>query len=167
MTLPKRNWYSLLVNDPENFGPVVDAYDYYVEQYEEGRKEADGLMRRGKSIEAAKMALPGITDYRYNQLQEADQIIGFLQNREKRLLGVNRRRYREHYNRELTDGMVEKYAETDPDLLDIAEIRNNFALVRNKLLALTKHHEVLHFQLLSIGKLRAAGIQGAVFESNA
>jgi hypothetical protein len=163
MSLPKKNWYSLLISDPENTDPLSEAYDYYIEQYDEGRREADLFMRNGKPIEAAKIAISSISAYRYDQLQGIEQLMEFLENREKRLKGVKRRLFREHYNRELNDSMVERYVESDADVLNLVEVRNWFALVRNKFLALTKQHEIIHYQLLSVGKLRAAGIVGSVF----
>jgi hypothetical protein len=160
--LSKQNWYSKLTSDPDDLSPIADAYDYYIEQYEQGVHESNALVKRGNRVEQASTLLPGISGHRFAQLQEIEQIIGFLENREKRLLGAKRRSFREHYNRELTDSMVEKYAETDPDVLDLAEIRNMFALARNKFLSLTKHHEFLHFQLTNITKLREKGIEGTL-----
>lgn len=160
--LAKRNWYATLTAAPDDLSPVADAYDYYMEQYHDGFRETNALVKRGERVEEAAARLPGISGYRFAQLQEIEQIMGFLENREKRLLGIKRRLFREHYNRELTDSMVEKYAETDPDVLDMAEIRNMFALVRNKFLSLTKHHEYLHFQLSNITKLRENGIEGTL-----
>lgn len=162
MSLAKQNWYGQLRSKPTDLSPITDAYDYYLEQYEKGLAETHALTRRGEKVENAAMSLPGYSGYRFAQLQEIEQLIGFLENQEKRLLGAKRRLFREHYNRELTDSMVEKYAETDPDLLDLAEIRNMFALVRNKFLSLTKHHENLHFQLSNIIKLRERGIEGTL-----
>jgi hypothetical protein len=160
--LSKRNWYSRLTSNPDDLSPIADAYDYYMEQYEDGVQESNALVKRGERMDEASTRLPGISAYRFAQLQEIEQIIGFLENREKRLLGAKRRAFREHYNRELTDSMVEKYAETDPDVLDMAEIRNMFALARNKFLALTKQHEYLHFQLTNLTKLREKGIEGTL-----
>jgi hypothetical protein len=149
-------WYLALTSNPDDLSPIADAYDYYMDQYEDGRTEANALVARGNQVIDAASRLPGITGYRFAQLQEIEQIMAFMENREKRLLGIKRRQFREHYNRELNDSMVEKYAETDPDVLDLAEIRNMFALVRNKFLALTRHHEYLHFQISNITKLRQA-----------
>lgn len=154
-------WYSKLTSDPDDLSPIADAYDYYMQQYEDGQAEAKALMKRGARVEEASARLPGICGHRFAQLQEIEQIMHFLENREKRLIGIKRRLFREHYNRELTDSMVEKYADTDSEVLELAEIRNMFALVRNKFLALTKHHEYLHFQISNITKLRAQGIEDA------
>lgn len=156
-------WYVKLLGDPDDLSPVTDAYDHYMQQYEAGRAEADSLVRPSNQVADAARKLPGEAAYRYAQLQEIEQIMAFLENREKRMIGVKRRKFREHYNRELNDSMVEKYAETDPEVLDLAEIRNMFALVRNKFLALTKHHEYLHFQISNIAKLKDKGIEGVRF----
>jgi hypothetical protein len=156
-------WYAMLIGDPDDLSPIAEAYDHYLQQYEEGAAEAKELVRRGVEVADACRRLPGIAGYRYAQWQEIEQIMGFLEHREKRLLGAKRRTFREHYNRELNDSMVERYAETDPEVLEIAEVRNMFALVRNKFLALTKEHEYLHFQLSNIAKLKDKGIEGVRF----
>lgn len=155
-------WYSQLTANPDDLTPVVDAYEAYMDEYEEGCREANDLSNQGPKVAMdVAMKLPGIAAYRWSQLQEIEQIICFLENREKRLLGVKRRHFREHYARELNNSMVEKYAESDPDVLDLAEIRNMFALVRNKFLALTKQHEMLHFQISNVAKLKDKGIESS------
>ncbi len=154
-------WYSKLVSAPDDLSPVLDAYDHYMTEYENGKAEANDLVNRGVrgAIDSA-MKLPGIAGHRFVQLQEIEQIMGFLENREKRLMGLKRRQYKEHYKRDLNDSMVERYSESDPDVLDLAEIRNMFSLVRNKFLALTKQHEYLHYQLSNVAKLKDKGIEG-------
>ena len=149
------NWYAKLTATPDDYSPVADAYDHYMDQYEEATKEVNNLMKRTDkaSLQIAGSRIPGIVGFRYAQLQEIEQILSFLENREKRMLGTKRRKFREHYQRELTDSMVEKFAETDPDLLDLVEIRNMFALVRNKYLGLTKQLEYAHFQVGHLTKL--------------
>ena len=155
-------WYSQLTANPEDSSPVADAFDYYMDQYEEAVRETNALLKKGAFLQEAGRKIPGIMGYRYAQLQEIEQIISFLENREKRLLGVKRRHYREHYNKELTDSMVEKFAETDPDLLDMVEIRNMFALVRNKYLGISKQLESAHFQIGHLTKLAEANLDGHV-----
>jgi len=155
-------WYSKLMATPDDYGPIMDAYDHYMEEYEKATIEANDLAKEAqRSPSVVALKIPGVASYRWNQLQEIEQILSFLENREKRVLGQQRRHYREHYARELTDSMVEKFSETSTEVLDIAETRNFFALARNKFLGLTKCHEYLHFQLHNVAKLRDAGIDNA------
>lgn len=152
-------WYGALTSNPDDYSPVADAFDHYMEQYEEAVKEADILLKKGKGLlNDAQLKIAGLWGFRYGQLQEIEQILSFLENREKRVLGVKRRQYREHYQRELTDSMVEKYADSDPELLDLVEIRNMFALVRNKYLGLTKHLEMAHYQIGHATKMVHEGV---------
>jgi hypothetical protein len=146
----------MLTND--NLAPILEAFDYYMKEYEEAKVEADELMKRGNRLDEASRRIPGMAGYRFAQLQEIEQLLNFLENRENRLLGVKRRTYKEHYPRIMNDSMIEKYAETDPELLDLAEIRNLFALVRNKFLSITKQHEYIHYQINNLTKLREKGI---------
>ena len=155
-------FYNRLIGDPDDFSPVADAVEYYTQQYDEAYEEAKLLVQKGKPIEQACRTLPGIVAYRYRQLQEIEQIMKFLENREKRLLGIKRRAYRETYHRDLNDATVERYAESDQELLMLAEVRNMLALVRNKFLGLSRQHEYMHFQLTNMTRLRAAGVEGGL-----
>jgi hypothetical protein len=155
-----RPWYQRVIRDPDDLHPVLDAVEYFTEQYEQGTREVDAL--RGERLIEVGMCLPGLSQHRAEQLAELDAIIAYLQIREDAAIGVQRRFYVEHYNRKLTDRMVEKFAETHPDVLALRELCNHVALVRNKFTGLLKRHEYLHYQLSNIARLWAAGKEDAL-----
>lgn len=154
-----RSWYRRVVQDPDDFSPVLEAIDYFDAQYAQACTEVDV---RGRRLEEIEKQLPGIVGYRYAQLQELESIMDYLEIREKAVLGTKRRHYLEHYNRALSDRMVEKFAEADQEVIAIAELRNHVAAVRNRFVALSRQHEYLHFQLGNVTKLRVAGIEDAI-----
>lgn len=155
-----RSWYRKVTRDPNDLSPVLGAIDYFDEQYLEGRRELDGL--RGMLLVEVEARLPGICEYRYQQLSELEDIIAYLEIREDALVGVQRRYYVEHYNRKLTDQMVNKFAESHAEVIALRELRNHVAAVRNKFVALSKGQEHMHYQLTNITKLRVAGLHDAI-----
>lgn len=155
-----RSWYQRVTRDPDDLRPVLDAIDYFAEQYEEALGEVDCLPGR-RLIEVA-VQLPGIVQHRYDQMMELNAIIDYLEIREEAAVGIQRRYYVEHYNRKLTDRMVEKFAESHADVVALRELRNHVAAVRNKFCGLSKRHEYLHYQLSNVTKLRVAGIEDAI-----
>jgi hypothetical protein len=155
-----RSWYKKIVADLGDVGRVSEALEYFDEQYREANAEMAALS--GKRLIEAETKLPGIVGYRYEQYSELVAIIDYLQIREDAMIGVKRRHYLEHYNRALSDRMVEKFTESDADVIALRELRSYVTVMRNKFEALSKHHEYLHFQLTNITKLRVAGLDEAI-----
>ncbi len=105
--------------------------------------------------------LPQVVDQRFCQLQEIEAIMRYLEIREQQKVAERRRHYVEHYNRNLSERMAEKFAMGDDVVVDLALLRNEVALVRNKYVSLTKGLEYLHYQISNITKLRVAGVEDA------
>jgi dTDP-4-amino-4,6-dideoxygalactose transaminase len=158
-----RSWYAHIFNDPTDTTAILDASDYFEDEYAAASAEIDMTALRGMRVEDIQKRLPGIVGYRWRQLQELEAILGLLEIREIAVRGARRKHYLEHYNRALTATTVEKYVEADDEVLALAMIRNRLALIRNKFLAVTKQHEYLHFQLSNLTKLIVAGVNDAVF----
>lgn len=155
-----KSWHSVIVNSPGDLSPVFEAMEYFAREYQDARVELTDL--RGLRLTEVQARLPGIVAYRYEQTAELDSIIAFLEIREEAAIGEKRRFYVEHYNRKLTDQMVNKFAETHTDVIALKEIRNRVVALRNKFFALSKGHETLHYQLSNISKLYAAGMTEAI-----
>ena len=151
-------WHERIVSSSD-LSPVLDAISYFETQYDEACVEAAAL--RGLRLHEVQTRLPGIVGYRYAQQSELDDIIDYLEIRELALLGQKRRHYLEHYNRALSERMVERFAEAEDDVIAMKELRNRVAAVRNRFVALSRQHEYLHFQLSNITRLRCAGIEDA------
>jgi hypothetical protein len=71
------------------------------------------------------------------------------------------RRYLERYNRELSDRSIEKYIDGESDIVDMNNLINEVALVRNKYLGIMKGLDAKGFSLGNITRLRIAGMNDA------
>ena len=105
--------------------------------------------------------MPGIVEHRYNQLQEIEAILEYLNIELRRLKSSHFRRYLENYARALSSRDVEKYVEGEADVVDYEKIINEVALLRNKWLGITKALDQKQWQITNIVKLRVAGMEDA------
>ena len=155
-----RSWYNRVVRDPDDLDPVCAALEHFNAEYQAAREEVDNL--HGRRLIEVQTMLPGIVGYRYEQYMELSAILGYLHVRTDAVLGGRRRHYSEHYNRALSDRMIEKYAENDPQVITMRELCNHLVAVKNKFEALSRQHEYLHYQLGHIVQLRKAGLDDAL-----
>lgn len=147
-------WYNRVVED---MGVLPDAVDYYQRQLETAWSESKII----GSVEKNAQELSGITAYRFSQLQEVEAILKHLNIRYDKLRSDHYRRYLERYQRELTDRSIEKYIDGESDVVTMATLINEVALVRNKYLALMKGLDVKQFQISNIVRLRIQGMEDA------
>ena len=71
------------------------------------------------------------------------------------------KRYLENYQRALTSNDVKNYIDGEQEVVDMANVVNEFALLRNKYLGLMKAIDAKQFQINNIVKLRVAGLDDA------
>ena len=71
------------------------------------------------------------------------------------------KKYLENYQRALSSRDVEKYVDGESDVVDYEKIINEFALLRNKWLGITKGLDQKQWQMTNIVKLRVAGMEDA------
>jgi len=100
-------------------------------------------------------------EQRFSQLQEIEAILEYLNIELRRLRSSLFRKYLETYQRALTSRDVEKYVDGEADVIDMEKIINEFALLRNKWLGITKGLDIKQWQLSNIIKLRVAGMEDA------
>lgn len=150
-------WYDKITADPDDLTPLVDCFAYFEKQLTEAREELDVVGR----IEIMAKKLPGMAEYRFNQLQELEAILKYLQIRMDKVRGQRYRFYMEKYDRELKSSDADKFAAGDDQVIDLALMINHVALLRNKFLGVSKGIEYLHFQIGNVIKLRIAGIEDA------
>ncbi|MCP4503422.1 MAG: hypothetical protein GY822_26115 [Deltaproteobacteria bacterium] len=74
-------------------------------------------------------------------------------------LGVLRALHRA--NRALTSRDADKYVDGEADVVDLEKIINEFALLRNQWLGITKGLDQKQWQITNIVKLRVAGMEDA------
>jgi hypothetical protein len=147
-------WYRKVAKD---ISSLPDCIAYFENQLAEARAE----LKMTGSLERASRDMPGITEYRFNQLQEIEAILEHLNIELRKLRSLKFRQFTEHYNRALTSRDAEKYVDGEPEVADMDSIVNEFALVRNKYLGLIKGIDIKQWQLSNVIKLRVAGMEDA------
>jgi uncharacterized protein YfdQ (DUF2303 family) len=147
-------WYSKIAKD---ISYIPDAVQYFNDELVEARNE----VRVFGNIERASAAMPGIVEQRFSQLQEIEAILEYLNIELRRLKSQHFRKYLETYARALSSRDCEKFVEGEADVIDFEKIINEFALLRNKWLSITKALDIKQWQLSNIIKLRVAGMEDA------
>ncbi len=147
-------WYSDIGKDISN---IPKAIQYF----EDELVEAKGQIRIKGNVERAAAEMPGIVEQRFNQLQELEAILEYLNIELRRLRSSFFKKYLENYARALSSRDVEKYVDGEADVVDYEKIINEFALMRNKWLGVTKALDQKQWQLTNIVKLRVAGMEDA------
>jgi hypothetical protein len=92
-------------------------------------------------------------------LQVIEAILEFLNIELTKTRSAVFRKFLEAYNRQLSSRDAEKYTDGDPDVVAMAMLVNQFALIRNKYIALTKGIDQKSWQIGHITRLRCAGLE--------
>lgn len=145
-------WYNKVVAD---LGNIPDFINYYENELLNAKYDC-GL--KG-NLEKNIAALPGITEQRFNQLQEIEAVLQYLNIQLRRIRKRHFQKYLENYNRALTSRDAEKYVDGEDEVIDFETIINEVALVRNKWLGLIKGLESKNFMLGHVTRLRTAGME--------
>ena len=146
------NWYDRVSKDISN---IPDAVAYY---------EAELLLAKqdvivSGNIERASANMPGIVETRFNQLQEIEGILEYLNIELRRLRSQHFRKYLENYQRTLSSRDCEKFVDGESDVVDFEKIINDIALLRNKYLSIMKGLESKNFMLGHLVRLKTAGME--------
>jgi hypothetical protein len=145
-------WYNKVAKDISN---IPDAVEYFEAELISARYEC----RITGNLEKAAASMPGVVEQRFSQLQEIEAILEYLNIELRRLKSSHFRKYLESYARALSSRDVEKYVEGEADVVDMEKIINEFALLRNKWLGITKALDQKQWQITNIIKLRVAGME--------
>lgn len=148
------SWYTKVSQD---ISLIPDCIQYFDKELENARKE---IYIFG-NLEKAAASLPGVVEQRFNQLQEIEAILEYLHIENRRLRSKTFKKFLENYNRALTSRDADKYVDGEADVVDMEKIINEFALLRNKWLGITKGLDQKQWQLTNIVKLRVAGMEDA------
>jgi len=148
-------WYNRITQD---LALLPDFVSYYQNELSEARKECS---IKG-NIERNLSALPGITEFRFNQLQEIEAVLNFLNIQLRQIRKKHFQRYLENYNRALSSRDVDKYVDGEPEVINYEVLINEVALIRNNYLGILKGLESKNFMLGHISRLRTAGMEDAV-----
>ena len=145
-------WYSRVVT---SLGAIPDFIAYYEHELDSARMEC----RIGGLIEKNIKELPGITEHRFNQLQEIEAILNLLNIQLRKIRRRHFQKYLENYARALTARDAEKYVDGEDEVIDFETIINEVALLRNKWLGIMKGLDTKQWQMGHIVRLRTAGME--------
>jgi hypothetical protein len=146
------SWYSQITQD---LGVIPDFIKYYEEELILASKD----VKIQGNIEKNISSLPGITEHRFNQLQEIEAVLNFLNIQLVKTRSNVIRKYKETYNRELSDRLIEKYTDGDPEVVNYNILNNDVSFLRNRWAGIMKALESKNFMLGHIVRLRTAGME--------
>ena len=95
-------WYSEISRDVSK---ITDAVAYFESELQDARNE----VKLKGNVERAAAEMPGIVEHRFNQLQEIEAILNYLNIELRRLRSSFFKKYVENYQRALSSRDVEKY----------------------------------------------------------
>ena len=147
-------WYQKIAKD---IGQIPNAVAYYETELDQAKYE----VKIKGNLEKNSASMPGIVEQRFNQLQEIEAILQYLNIELRRLRSKHFKKYLENYQRALSSRDVEKYVDGEADVVDYEKIINEFALLRNKWLGVLKALDQKQWQITNITKLRVAGMEDA------
>ena len=145
-------WYSKVVADLSN---IPDFITHYEHELDEAKRDC----RVGGLVEKNITALPGLTEHRFNQLQEVEAVLNYLNIQLRKIRRKHFQKYLEGYARALTSRDAEKYVDGEDEVIEFETLINEIALLRNRYLGILKGMESKNFMLGHIVRLRAAGME--------
>jgi hypothetical protein len=145
-------WYSRVTT---NLGLIPDFIAHYEHELSEAKREC----KIGGLVEVNIKELPGITEHRFNQLQEIEAVLNFLNIQLRKIRRRHFQKYLENYARALTARDAEKYVDGEDEVIDFETIINEVALLRNKWLGIMKGLDTKQWQMGHIVRLRTAGME--------
>ena len=147
-------WYSEV---SRNINKIPDAIAYFEAELNDAKNE----VKLSGNVERASSAMPGLVEHRFNQLQEIEAILNYLNIELRRLRSSYFKKYLENYQRALSSRDVDRYVDGEADVVDYEKIINEFALMRNKWLGVLKALDQKQWQITNVVKLRVAGMEDA------
>ena len=151
------NWYNEVSRDIKK---IPECIKYFETELNNAKRE----VRIYGNLEKASASLPGIVEERFGQLQQIEAILEYLNIEMRRLKSKTFIKFFEHYNKALSSRDADKYVDGDVDVIDMAKIINDFALLRNQWLGITKGLDQKQWQITNIVKLRVAGMEDATIK---
>jgi hypothetical protein len=145
-------WYSKVVAD---LGKIPDFIAHYENELQQAKKECsvNGLVERNVK------ELPGLTEHRFNQLQEIEAVLNYLNIQLRKIRRKHFQKYLEGYARALSSRDAEKYVDGEDEVIDFETLINEVALLRNKYLGIMKGFDSKNFMVGHIVRLRTSGME--------
>jgi hypothetical protein len=145
-------WYSRVVAD---ISAIPDFIDHYGSELDLAKHDC----RIAGVVEKNITALPGITEHRFNQLQEIEAVLNYLNIQLRKIRRRHFQKYLEGYARALSSRDAEKYVDGEDEVVDFETIINEVALLRNKWLGIMKGLDSKQWMTGHVVRLRTAGME--------
>jgi hypothetical protein len=146
------HWYTRVTS---NLAVLPDFIQYYDNELIAAKKEVKIYGNVEKNI----AGLPGVTEHRFNQLQEIEAVLNYLNIQLRKIRRKHFQKYLEAYNRALTSRDAEKYVDGEEEVVDFEVLINEIALQRNRWLGIMKGLEAKQWQMGHIVRLRTSGME--------
>lgn len=146
------NWYTRITAD-------LSVIPDFITHYESELLQAKNDVKIYGNVEKNIANLPGVTEHRFNQLQEIEAVLNYLNIKLRKIRRKHFQKYLEAYNRVLTSRDAEKYVDGEDEVIDFETIINEVALLRNRWLGVMKGLEAKQWQMGHIVRLRTAGME--------
>ena len=146
------NWYTRITT---NLAVIPDFISHYDNEIISAKSDVKVYGNVEKNI----AALPGITEHRFNQLQEIEAVLNYLNIQLRKIRRKHFQKYLEAYNRVLTSRDAEKYVDGEDEVVDFETLINEVALLRNRWLGIMKGLEAKQWQMGHIVRLRTSGME--------
>ena len=145
-------WYNKVTQD---LSELPEFINFYMAELDEAKREIsiNGVVERNIRD------LPGVTERRFNQLQEIEAVLNYMNIQLRKLRKGYFQKYLENYNRALTARDAEKYVDGEDEVIDYETLINEVALLRNRWLGVMKALESKNFMLGHLVKLKTAGME--------
>lgn len=148
-------WYTQISND-------LSKIPEFIADYESELVDAKREIKIAGVLETNLKQLPGVTEHRFNQLQDIEAVLNFLNIQLRKIRRKHFQKYLEGYNRALTSRDAEKYVDGETEVIDYETLINEVALLRNKWLGVLKGLESKNFMMGHLVKLKTAGMEDYV-----
>jgi hypothetical protein len=145
-------WYSRI---QASLGAVPDFIEHYNRELEDARRDC----RIAGVVETNLKELPGVTEHRFNQLQEIEAVLNYLNIQLRKIRRRHFQKYLEGYARALSSRDAEKYVDGEEEVVDFETIINEVALLRNRWLGIMKALESKNFMMGHLIRLKVAGME--------
>ena len=146
------NWYTRIT---ANLAVIPDFISHYDNEIISAKSDVKVYGNVEKNI----AAIPGVTEHRFNQLQEIEAVLNYLNIQLRKIRRKHFQKYLEAYNRVLTSRDAEKYVDGEDEVVDFETLINEVALLRNRWLGIMKGLEAKQWQMGHIVRLRTAGME--------
>lgn len=146
------NWYTQIT---QNLSVIPD----FISHYEFELLQAKNDVTIKGNVEKNVAGLPGTTEFRFNQLQEIEAVLNFLNIQLRKIRRKHFQKYLEAYNRALTSRDAEKYVDGEDEVIDFEVLINEVGLLRNRYLGIMKALESKNFMMGHLVRLKTAGME--------